>query len=110
MDWYPKVAQRGWLAITHDKGQMRKTDEREAAMREGIALFIVIGKMPHAAIAELIARMAHKIEAFRDRHQPPFIAKIYRPDVKTTHFTKPGRIEMVLSAEDWRDARLADRP
>jgi hypothetical protein len=79
-------------------------------MRAGVALFIVIGKMPHDALARLLIQMAHKIEAWRDKHSPPFVAKIYRPDVKTTHFTKPGRIEMFLSAEEWCDEWLGKRP
>jgi hypothetical protein len=109
VDWFPTIGQRGWIALTHDKGQWLRSDERDAAMREGVALFIVVGKMPHEVIADLLVRTAHKIEAFRDRNSPPFIAKVYRPKVTTTHFTKPGRIEMILSAEQWRDEQMGIR-
>jgi len=103
-DWYPKVGREGWLALTHDKGQWRKTDERDAAMRAGVALFIIVGRMKHAALAELVVAMAGKMRSFRERHRPPFIAKVYRRDPRLkTHLTLPGRIELMLSLESWQE-------
>lgn len=56
-----------------------KPNEREAMIRHGVALLIVIGKVPYPVLANNFTAILSKIEAFLFRHEPPFIAKIYRP-------------------------------
>lgn len=48
-------------------------------MQLGVALLIVIGKLPYPELAKHFVTTLPKIEAFLDKYQPPFIAKVYRP-------------------------------
>jgi len=48
-------------------------------MQHGVALLIVIGKTPFPELAKHFVTTLPKIEAFLDKHTPPFIAKVYRP-------------------------------
>jgi len=91
-----------WVMLTRDKRQRTRADERDAAMRAGLALFIFVGTgMTHPEIAEALAFSAPAILRFRARHEPPFIAKVYRPEWRSQH-RRVARVEMSLSSEDWR--------
>ena len=50
-------------------------------MEHRVALLIVIGKVPHADLARNFVKTLPKIETFLDGHEPPYIAKVYRPPV-----------------------------
>ena len=81
-------------------------EERDAAMRAGLALFFLIGKKHEDYQRNLIVTMPAVI-AFRERHDPPFIAKIHRPKTQFSIGSRPGRIEMDLTEEQWR-AKLGE--
>jgi hypothetical protein len=72
----------------------------------------LIGHMPHPEMAELLVRTAPKILAFRRRHGPPFIARIYRRSSTSSDAAPAGRIDLSYSLDDWnRDvARHRRRP
>ena len=57
----------------------------------------------HEELAQNLVATVEKIQNFIENHQPPYIAKIYRPSPEFTKNTKPrtGRIELWLSHEDW---------
>ena len=67
------------IAITHDQRIRHKLNEREAVMQHGVALLVIIGKTPHPQLAKNFVATLPKIESFLDGHNPPFIAKVYRP-------------------------------
>ena len=74
------------IAITHDQRIRHKINEREAVMQHGVALLVVIGKAPYRELAQNFVATLQKIESFLDEHEPPFIAKVYRPspsDIKS---------------------------
>ena len=48
-------------------------------MQHGVALLIVIGKLPYPELAKHFVATLPKIGAFLDKHTPLFIAKVYRP-------------------------------
>ena len=101
-EWLPVVAARGWLALSHNKRIRRVSIERDAAMRSGLALFLLIGKMPHAELAKNLLATAPQIIEFRERHEPPFIARIARPESKFAVGSRAGIVEMVLTESEWR--------
>jgi hypothetical protein len=103
--WFPVVAQHGWLALSHNKHQRREPLEIEVAMRAGLALFHLIGKLKHAELVEGLVLTMPRVIAFRHKHAPPFIASVYRPERKTAYLTVPGRVTMHLSHADWLKAR-----
>ena len=99
--WLPVVAQRGWLALSHNKKIRRVTIERDAAMRSGLALFFLIGKMSHRELATNLVATVPRIIEFREKHQPPFIARVSRPETKFAIGSRPGTVEMALTESQW---------
>ena len=97
----PVVAQHGWLALSHNKRIRHVAVERDAAMRSGVALFLVIGKMPHAELAKNLIATAPRIVEFRERHTPPFIARVFRPAPRLAIGSNPGTVEMALTESQW---------
>jgi hypothetical protein len=99
--WLPHVAAQGWLALTHDKKILRVKIERDAAMNSGLALFLLIGSMPHADLAKNLIATIPQILRFRVKHDPPFIARVHRCAAKFSVGTKPGIVEMALTKAQW---------
>jgi PIN like domain len=93
--WLAEVGKRGWIALTHDRRIRYKPNERDAVVRHGVALLVIVGKAPFAELASNFVATLPRIEDFLRRHRPPFIAKVYRPaSAETTrHTSAPGRIE-----------------
>ena len=102
--WLPEVAKRGWIALSHNKGIRRVSEERDAAMRGGLALFFLIGKRHEELIANVVAT-APGIIRFREKHAPPFIAHVTRPHSKFAVGSRPGDVKMVLTKEQWERLR-----
>jgi len=99
--WLPVVAQRSWLTLSHNKRIRHVAIERDAAMRSGVALFLLIGKMPHAELAKNLVATVPRIIEFRERHAPPFIARVFRPAPMFAVGSKPGAVEMALTESEW---------
>jgi hypothetical protein len=76
--WLEHCGRRGRIAITHDQRIRHKINERNAVIRHGVALLVVIGKAPFSELATNFVATLPRIEAFLDRHAAPFIAKVYR--------------------------------
>lgn len=103
-EWLPVVASCGWVALTHDQRIRYKVNERDAVMANGLALLVVMGKLPFPLLAESFVATIGRVEAFLDRHESPFIAKVYRAsDAELARRPDaPGRVELWLSEADWR--------
>ena len=101
--WLPEIGRRGWLAVTKNFRIRYQPNERDAVMRAGVGLFIVVGKARHQELAENFVATISQIERFLQAHRPPFIARIYRPSATPTHkeSRKPGRVELWLSHDEW---------
>lgn len=100
--WLTEVGKRGWIPCSHNKDIRYRSQERDAAMRANLSLFFLIGHAPHAELAENLIYTMPRVVAFLDEHDPPFIAKIYRPTPVEAVGEKPGRVQMWLSAVDWK--------
>lgn len=73
------VGAKEWVAITHDTRIRYKPNEREAVIRHGVKLLVVIGKAPFADLAQNFVATMPKIQRFLIQHDAPVIAKVYRP-------------------------------
>lgn len=73
-------------------------------MRSGVAHVIHVGQLSHDEMAQSFVLAAVKIIRFRETHNPPFIAKLYRPEKKTEYRTVAGAIKLVLTIDEWRRA------
>jgi hypothetical protein len=94
--WLEQVGKRGWIALTHDRRIRYKPNERNAVMRHGVALLVIIGAASHPDLASAFVTTLPRIERFLGRHEPPFIAKVYRPspaEIARCN-TASGRIEL----------------
>jgi hypothetical protein len=92
----------GWVAVSSDKRIRYKPNERAAVMLYRVALLIVAGKTPHAELARNFVSMASRVAAFLERHSPPLIAKVYRPQPARTghHFAVvPQQVKQQASSE-----------
>ncbi len=77
--WLEHCGRRGRIALTHNL-RIRYTPNELAAVQDyGVALIVVIGKVPLPQLAENFVTSQSRIEAFIERHEPPYIAKLYRP-------------------------------
>ena len=63
-DWIVEVGKRGWVVLTHDKRIRYKPNELAAVKAAGIAMFVLIGKAPHAVLAQNFINTINRIEAF----------------------------------------------
>lgn len=98
--WLPEVARQRWIALSHNKNIQRTKEERDAAMRGGLALFFLIGKRHDDLIRNLIVTVPRIIH-FREKNNPPFIAKVHRPSAQFPVGSRPGRVEMSLTKAQW---------
>jgi hypothetical protein len=94
--WLEAVGKRGWIALTHDRRIRYKPNERDAVMRHGVALLVIIGAAPFAELARAFVATLPQVELFLARHKPPFIAKVYRPPPAGTagQSAAAGRVEL----------------
>ena len=99
--WLSEAGRNEWCAISKDKRIRYKPNEREAVMRAGVGLFIVIGtNATHKELADNFVATYHKIKTFLEKHNPPFIAKVYRPSAKASQGrNKAGRVELWYSPQ-----------
>jgi hypothetical protein len=77
--WLREVGRRGWIAITHDRRIRYKPNELAAVIEHRVGLLVVIGKAPFPELARSFIATRHRVEVFLQEHEPPFIAKVYRP-------------------------------
>jgi hypothetical protein len=77
--WLQYCGTNNRIAITHNERIRYTPNELAAVRRHRVALLIVVGHAPFPGLARNFVNTLPKIEAFLDEHEPPFIAKVYRP-------------------------------
>jgi hypothetical protein len=94
--WLETVGKRGWIALTHDRRIRYKPNERDAVIRHGVALLVIVGAAPFPVLGRTFVTTLPAIESFLHSHKPPFIAKVYRPSPAETaqRSAAPGRVEL----------------
>lgn len=99
--WLQRVGANGWYAISRDKRIRYRPNERQAVIREGVGLFLIMGNAPHEELAFNFVDCIRKIERFCNRYQPPFIAGVYRPTpLQRERQRRPrGRVELLFPKE-----------
>lgn len=90
-----------WIFLTHDGRQRYVGDERDAIMHSGVAHIIHVGHLRHDDLATSFVLAAPKMLRFREKHQPPFIAKLHRPEKKSNYLIVAGALKLILTREDW---------
>jgi hypothetical protein len=77
--WLEHCGKKGRIALSHNLRIRYTPNELAAVIRHGVALLIVSGKVPLPDLAHNFVTSLARIEAFVDGHEPPYIAKVYRP-------------------------------
>lgn len=94
--WLEYCGTKSRIAITHDQRIRHKPNERDTVIQHGVALLIVIGKAPYPDLAKHFVAALPRIEAFLDKHEPPFIAKVYRASPAELARNPSARGEVLL--------------
>jgi hypothetical protein len=93
--WLEAVGKRGWIALTHDRRIRYKPNERDAVMRHGVALLVIVGAASFPELARAFVGTMPRVERFLAEHEPPFIAKVYRPaPAQTARGVSAGHVEL----------------
>jgi hypothetical protein len=96
--WLAEVGGRGWIALTHDSRIRYKPNERDAVIRHGVSLLVIVGKAPFPELARSFVATLPSVEHFLAGHNPPFIAKVYRPSpADLRQGSTAGRVELWYS-------------
>ena len=77
--WLEHCGKNERIALSHNLRIRYTPNELAAVIRHRVALLILSGKVPLPELADNFVTSLAKIEAFLDGHEPPCIAKIYRP-------------------------------
>jgi hypothetical protein len=94
--WLAAVGANSWIALTHDRRIRYKPNERAAVVRHRVALLVVVGHAPYQELADAFVATSTRIESFLNRHEPPFIAKVFRPTPAELRRrpAAPGRVDL----------------
>jgi hypothetical protein len=77
--WLEHCGRNSRIGITHNERIRYTPNELAAVVQHRVALLVVVGKVPLSQLAENFVNTLSKIEQFVEAHQPPYIAKVYRP-------------------------------
>jgi hypothetical protein len=95
-EWLAEVSTRGWIALTHNRRIRYTPNERQAVIQHRVSLLVIIGQAPFPDLAHAFLATLPRIERFLRQHEPPFIAKVYRPSPAeiARRATARGRIDL----------------
>jgi PIN like domain len=99
-EWLAFAAQRGWVALSHDKNIRRDPVAVDTIMTEGGRLFIIRGVLTGAEKAEIVLDALGSVRRLIGEHQDEaFIGVIRRAVVKAGMVHPEAKI--VLTARQW---------
>lgn len=101
-EWLRYVGERERVAVTHDQRIRYKPNERDAVIRYGARLLVLVGKAPYPQLARSFVATLPRIESFLDAHVPPWIAKVYR----ASEIERAERADAPGSVSLWFPARV----
>ena len=95
-EWLAEISRRGWIALTHNRRIRYTPNQLRAVIDHRASLLVIVGHAAFPDLAHAFVVTLPRIERFLKRHEPPFIAKVYRPSPAETvrRATAPGRIEL----------------
>jgi hypothetical protein len=76
--WLEYVGKKNRIALTHDRRIRYRPNELVAVVNHKVRLLVFVGSSPLPALATNFIATLPKIENFIAKHEPPYIAKIYR--------------------------------
>jgi hypothetical protein len=103
-DWLAEVGARGWYVLSRNHRIRYQPNEVSAVMRAKVGVIFLVGKVPHAELAENVVRTKAALERFIGKHERPFLAKLHLPSasVRAKRPDAPGDLSLWMTAADWR--------
>ena len=77
--WLAHCGTEGRVALTHNSRIRYVPNELAAVVEFKVSLIVLVGQASTAELARNFVNTVARVEAFVDAHEPPFIAKLYRP-------------------------------
>lgn len=95
-EWLATAGAKGWVALTHNSRIRYTPNEKEAVIAYGVRLLVIVGQAPYSVLAQSFVATAPRLEAFVAKHEPPFIAKVYRasPPELEKNPDAPGSVQL----------------
>lgn len=99
-EWLAFVGAKQWVALTHNSRIRYTPNEKRAVLAHGVRLLVIIGQAPYPELAKSFVATRLRIEAFLQKHEPPFIAKVYRasPAELAKNPSAPGQVVLWVDA------------
>lgn len=98
--WLAFVGAKQWVALTHNSRIRYTPNEKQAVIAHGVRLLVIIGQATYPELAKSFVATRLRVEAFLQKHEPPFIAKVYRasPAELAKNSSAPGHIVLWVDA------------
>jgi hypothetical protein len=96
----PSWDAKGWVALTHNSRIRYTPNEKQAVISHRVSLLVIVGQAPYPALAKSFVATRSRVEAFLEKHEAPFIAKVYRasPAELEKNPLAPGSIVLWVNA------------
>ena len=94
--WLAHCGMHGRVALTHNSRIRYVPNELAAVVEFKVSLIVLVGQASTAELARNFVNTVARVEAFVDAHEPPYIAKLYRPPPSELAKTADaaGRVEL----------------
>ena len=95
-EWLAAVGKKQWVALTHNSRIRYTPNEKQAVITHEVRLLVIIGHAPYPDLAKSLVATRTRIEAFLQKHEAPFIAKVYRasPAELAKNPAAPGHVAL----------------
>ena len=104
VEWFKEIGEKGWIVISHNHRQRTVPYEVDTWMNSKVRGFYVIGRKPFQELADNFIAAKHKVVKRLNKHNHPFMAKIYMPG--NSKSLKSGNIKMWYTYDEWRQDQL----
>jgi hypothetical protein len=114
--WLRRAGENGWIVLSHNRKIRNNSAQTDRLMQYGVRAFMLIGDPypnPPGQRSAFTLELAHNfvrtlpsILRFLQRHEGPWIAKLYRPGTRTgAQEPPPGSIKLWLTMQQWLKER-----
>lgn len=96
------------MALTHNSRIRYTPNEKQAVMSNGVRLLVSVGQTPYPQLAKSFVATRSRIDAFLEKHEAPFIAKVYRASPRS--WRRVPRRQAASCSVSTRDVTGRQRP
>lgn len=101
--WLEACGENGWIALSKDQRIQYSPLAKSMIMSAGVRLFVLIGKHPHEKLARNFVNTIGKVRECIEANEDGFIARVYLPGEDAFRKSRPGRLKVWLTHQEWLD-------